>query len=292
MPILKGVQSVLRCASIVWALLLPGCATHPAAGPTAEQALAAGASAERSGDLQGALVEYVTALGTDPRNAEAHFRVARIHARLGNSEIASEAFQRSLSLNPDHVGALEGLGLQELDQRRFDRAEQYLHKAAARDSTRWMTFDGLGVMADLRAKHVLAQAYFGRALELQPNRASLLNNMGYSHYLMGDYARAMPYFNRALAADSSNAHAWSNLSLVYARTGEYRLAVQALEHIMDRWSAHYSVGFICNLDGKFADAERLFEAAIKLSPTYYPEAQTALKQAREGRLKLEIERKK
>ena len=68
----KGLRAVRWGALTVFVLLLAAaCATR---GPTEtqateEQGLAAGAKAERSGDLENALVEYVTVLTDFPKSA-------------------------------------------------------------------------------------------------------------------------------------------------------------------------------------------------------------------------------
>jgi Flp pilus assembly protein TadD len=204
-----------------------------------------------------------------------------VHGALGNRTTSGDAYRRALKLNPAHVGALEGLGLLLLDQGKQDGALELLHRAAAKDPRRWATFNGLGVLADLAGKHALARAYFGHALTVQPNNPLLLNNLGYSHYLVGEYDAATGYFDRTLALEPGNRNAWSNLALVHTRRGQYDRAVQAMEKIMDAPSARYSVGYVCMLDGKLADAETLFLAAIKTSNSYNPVAQAALKRVRE-----------
>jgi len=64
---------------------------------------------------------------------------------------------------------------------------------------------------------------------------------------------------------------------VLTRQGQYGRAVQSLEHIMSPSEARYSVGYICLIDGKLNDAERLIKDSIRKSTTYDPAAQSALK---------------
>ena len=279
-----------RLAAVLALLLAAGCASQAAVkepdAETEKQALAAGIAAEQQGDYEGALVDYVKALADNPDNAETHYRIAQVHRLLGNTATAAEAYQRALKLKPDHAGALEGLGLLLLEQGKHDAAGELLHKAASKDDSRPATFNGLGILADLDGKHDLAQAYFGHALQLRPNSALLLNNLGYSYYLAGDYDTASTYFDKTLAIEPGNRNGWSNLALVHARRGEYTRAVECMEKIMDGPSARYSIGYIAMLDGKLADAEKLFVAAIRTSTSYNAPAQAALKRVRDEKARL------
>lgn len=276
-------RSLLPPLALGLAVALAACAGKDVREEPAESTadlMAAGAAAERRGDFDTALVEYVKALGDGPRNAEAHFRIGRVHRALGNAATARDAYARALQLQPEHVGGLEGMGLLLLEQGNHDGARELLHKAASKPGVGWGTFNGLGVLADLDGKHDLARSYFRHGLDLQPNHPQLLNNLGYSHYLAGEYDAARSLFNRALSVDAGNRNAWSNLALVHARRGEYDQAVQSMERIMDPASARYSVGYICMLDGKLAEAERLFSASIQRSSSYNPKAHAALDRVR------------
>lgn len=271
-----------RAGIAVLALALAACATGPSKQETEQQALlATGERLETAGAYDDALVEYVKALALEPENAEAHYRVGRVHVALGNDTTAREAFQRALARAPDHPGALEGMGLLHLEGGRRDAAGALLHKAVARDPSRWRAYNGLGVLADLSGKHALAQAYFSSALKLRPADATLLNNLGYSYYLDGRLREARAQFERVVQADPANGKALSNLGLVLTRQGHYPQAVQTLERIMTPAEARYSVGYICLIDGKLPEAERLIKESIRRSTSYEPAAHAALKRVRE-----------
>jgi Flp pilus assembly protein TadD len=261
---------------------LAGCASGPSPRQVEQQnLLASGERLENSGAYDAALVEYVRALEVEPDNAETHYRVGRVHAVLGNGATARDAFLRALAKAPAHPGALEGLGLLYLEEGQRDAANSLLHKAVAKDPARWRAYNGLGVLADLAGKHALAQRYFGSALDLRPADATLMNNLGYSYYLDGRLREAQQQFERVVAADPKNTKARSNLGLVLTRQGQYPRAVQTMERIMSPAEARYSVGYICLIDGKLEEAERLFKESIRRSNSYDPAVHAALKRVRE-----------
>lgn len=275
-----------RCVALLMLFVigLSGCATTAQPEPVSvepplstAELVAAGDRMERAGDLDGALVNYVKALSGDANNADLHYRVARVHAALGNPRVAQEAYSRALTLNPEHAAALEGYGLLLLKLGQTDAAQQVLLKAMEKNPVSWRITNGLGAIMDLKGNHIEAQAQFLTALKLKPNDPELLNNLGFSYYQSGDYDAAMTHLRRAIEISPKYPNAWSNLGLLHARRGEYERSVAAFEHIMDAPSARYSTAYVCIGNQKFADAERLLRAAIMTSPSYYVAAHTALK---------------
>lgn len=271
-------------------LFLGGCAAQAAKPvPASANLLTAGERLEASGDYDGALVQYVQALGSDDAGgmaAEAHYRIGRVHAALGNVATARDAFRRALGLAPEHAGALEGLGLLQLAAGDRAGAQLLLKKAADLDGTRWRAQNGLGVLADLAGDHALAQSYFNAVLSARPSEAIAMNNLGYSYYLGGQLDAARGEFERSVAQDPQNQKGWSNLALVQTRQGQYGQAVASLERIMSVPEARYSVGYLCLIDGKLSEAGRLLEDSIRRSDRFEPQAQAALQRVHDEQARL------
>lgn len=272
---------------LLLAVLCTGCATgasprygnkHLGAPLGTAQWMASAEAAERSGDMEQALLMYVNAATDDPKNPELHYRVGRIQAAKGNVAPASDAFRRALGLSPSHAGALEGMGLLLLQAGKNDAAKKMLDSALAQEPTRWRTLNGLGILADLRGDSADALAYFRRAIAQQPDRAELLNNIGYSYYLTDQIEAAQYYFERATTMAPDNRMGWSNLGLVHARQANYPEAVRALERIMTPAEARYATAYVCLLTARIDDATPLLEEAVRLSPSYFEPAQLALQQ--------------
>jgi Flp pilus assembly protein TadD len=263
------------------ALALGACSSaskRPALDPKVEarQFQAAGQAAARAGQHEVALAEYVKALSIEPRNAELHFLAAQSQVALSKVSTASLTFRRVLVLQPDHAGALEGLGLLMLQQSQHEAARQLLEKALVQDTKAWRSLNGLGTLADLRREHAVAQNYYARALLLNQGSPMLLSNLGYSKYLAGQTAEARSLFERAVSIDPQYNQGWSNLGLVYVRQGLPREAMNAFTRTMPEAQAAYTAGYLCMLDNRLTDAEQMFQRAIDLSPSYYAEAQEGL----------------
>lgn len=266
-------------------LALAGCTSvpeRPSVPPDVEarQYLTSGLLAAQSGKHELALSEYVKGLAAEPKNPDLHYQAAVSQLALGKVSAAALAYRRVLSLQPNHAGALEGLGLLMLRQTQYDSARQLLNRSVAENPGAWRSLNGLGMMADLQQEYTAAQEYYSKALAVNPSSAMLTNNLGYSKYLSGRYDDARVQFERAIAIDAQYAQAWTNLGLVFARKGRYNDAMRAFAQSMSEAEAAYSTGYVCLLDNRLKDAEAMFRRAIDLSPSYYAEAQEGLAKAK------------
>jgi Flp pilus assembly protein TadD len=236
------------------------------------EAVAKGDQAARRGDLDMALWHYVQALEMNDSNADVFYRVGSLHERRDNHALAAVAYRLALRRKPNHVGANEGLGLELLRQRQYDRARDHLDRVVARDKNRWRAQNGLGILADLNGENGAAITHFKAALAAQPDSSMILNNLGYSLYLSGDLEGASQAFNRAATIDPRQGHARRNLGLVYARQGAYGEAVETLAATTERASALNDVGYLAMLNGDLEEAEYLLQEATLISPRYYVKA--------------------
>ncbi len=249
-----------------------------------EVALARGIAAERSGDDDRAMLEYVGALQLDPRNVDIRVRIGAVYARVGDLSAARTAYTDALAVDPMHGAANEGLGLILLRQQAHDAARAHLERAVARQPAgRWRAFNGLGMVADLAGHTDKALAYYAAAIAQQPNNAALRNNLGYSKYLAGRYRMAEDDFLGALRLDQNYALAWANLALVRVRLGNASGGVEAFAEAMKPQQAYNNVGYLLYLQGSIGEAERYLEQAVALSPSYYEVAQQNLERVRVAR---------
>jgi tetratricopeptide (TPR) repeat protein len=90
-----------------------------------------GEALRRQGQLEVALKIALRGLDRHQRNVAAHDLVARIAVDRRDFARAFVEWELVLKIQPDHVGAMKGLGYLCFHQGRLDEAEQYLNKAAA-----------------------------------------------------------------------------------------------------------------------------------------------------------------
>lgn len=95
-----------------------------------------GEALRRQGQLEVALKIALRGLERHQRNVAAHDLVARIAVDRRDFSRAYVEWELVLRIDPEHVGAMKGLGYLCFHQGRLDDAERYLNKAAAGGATK------------------------------------------------------------------------------------------------------------------------------------------------------------
>lgn len=294
----------LRCfwLMMIGVMFLQGCASTPssATGPAAsdfgsdnldllfatefpvaskEEAVAKAARAYRNGEFDEALFYLVRALKFDTSDTGVLAQIGNLHVQQGNGVLAARAFQFALQQEPQHAASLEGMGLLYFKAGNNDAAQEYLELAIASAPNLWRSHNALGVISDRQKNYLLAQSFYNAALEIQPLADSVLINRGYSKFLNKDYHGAALDFY-AVTERSDSEKAWRNLALVYAKQGWYEDAIETFLRIGEEHDAYNETGAIAMENGDIEAAFRYLSDAVRLSPTYFAEAENNLAQLR------------
>ncbi len=155
-----------------------------------------------SGELTGAaLVSALEAIvRDDPRNGQAHLRLAYARLQAGDCARAEPEF---------HAAASSGL----------PSADIYLGLATC-----------LGRRRDLAG----AERALNEARRLEPDNASVTANLGLLQAEKGNLPGAIEALNAALALDPALHEARFNLAIAYAKAGQRREAAAAARELLDR----------------------------------------------------------
>jgi tetratricopeptide (TPR) repeat protein len=238
-------------------------------------ALARAARALHEGEVDKALFFYVRALQFQPDNVELLAHIGEIQMRRKNYTLASRAFLTARSYDVSHARSLEGLGLIHMATGMHEQAVDELNLAVESDARLWRAHNALGMYDDKSGDFAAAQLHYDAALSINPDAAHVLNNRGYSRFLAGDFPGATADLYEA-ANDRDFPSAWANLGMVYANHGWYDDAISIYQHVMSDAHAYNNTGKIALENGDFPQAMRYLHEAIRLSPTYFPEAQQNL----------------
>ncbi len=118
-------------------------------------------------------------------------------------ELAMEAYQRVLQLNPSAAGALVNLGTILYRQRKFAEAETYYRKAIEVDPTYPLAQFNLGNLYDEQGRVDEAVEHYRRALSLNPKYADAHFNLALLCERTGEDLRAVHHWKSYLKLDSS-----------------------------------------------------------------------------------------
>lgn len=132
------------------------------------------AEAERlanSGGYGAALKQFQALAAANPDDIEARIWIARLHALMGKPEHAVAVYRSILSVQPQHIDALVGLGNALVTLGRLDEAADALNRAEALAADRPAVLTAQGRLHQAGNHATLALAYFLRALALEPTNA-------------------------------------------------------------------------------------------------------------------------
>ena len=125
-------------------------------------------------------------------------------------ELAIEAYQKVLELNPGAAGALVNLGTIFYRQRKFAEAERYYRQAIEVDAGYPLAQFNLGNLYDEQGRAGEAFEHYRRALALNPNYADAHFNLALLSERSGDNLRAVHHWKCYLKLD--NIGEWAEIA--------------------------------------------------------------------------------
>jgi protein O-GlcNAc transferase len=143
-------------------------------------------------------------------SADEIFHQAISAMRAGDVVAAERAFNRTLQLQPRHVGALNMFAALLAMQNRFEGAERYARLALSEDPTSDATFYNYGIILKSLKRPAEALQRFSQALEINPSIAVTWNNRGTVFNDLKRYDDAIVDFDTAIRLDPQYAEAFSN----------------------------------------------------------------------------------
>jgi len=273
-------------------LLVSGCASLPSSvddrPSSSEQSLTIpdrlreAGTAMRDGRMEEAARRYREVLAVEPEHAEAMLGLATVESGMRRWGLAEPLYSRLIKRDERHVDALEGRGLCLIRLRNPAAAKVDLEQAVSIDPTRWRAWQGLGLVADLARDGAAAEAAYRKALGIMPAHPGLLNNLGYSLILSRRFDEAERVLREGVRYAPTDARLQGNLAMAVAWQGRYEEALKLLPAETDGEvaSAHNDIGYIAMQRNDLPSAIRLFEKALKVSPTYHVRAAENLERAR------------
>lgn len=174
---------------------------------------------------------------------QTHFAAAHLFEKQGNMQRAVVQYQKALQIDPNHLGALNRLGV---------------------------VYSRLG-------RHKEAEAVLIRAVELDPSSPYLRNNLGFEYVLQKRWQDAEAEFRNALSLKPDFGRARINMGMALARMDRYHDAMQQFLDVVPEPDAYYNLGLMMRAQGRYRDAAQSFQSALRINPDFLA-ARTQLEQ--------------
>lgn len=200
-----------------------------------------GFSSWKSGDTEGALVAFDSALARDPRHLKSLYNSGRVLLDAGRPREALERFQAAVDADSSSAEGWRLLGRGYQDIGDAEAAVSAYRQALALDEHDGWALNNLGVLYLHQGMPQDAIGPLARAVEVRPSSPVFRNNLGSALERAGHPAAAKAAYATALEADSSYAKAKVNLERVSALVPEGTTPEIDVAHVAEEFRFQITV---------------------------------------------------
>lgn len=205
--------------------------------------------------------------GDDPRS---YYELANLLRREGSFVDAIEYYDKTLTLDPEHVDALNWRGSCKADLGELDGAIADYQQAVIVNPDYYYAYYNLGMAYEAKEEFDNAIDAYQNALKIEPTFAAAWYSMGLVFGEKGELENAKNAYERAIELIPSMNEAWNNLGIIYSELGAHDEAIrcyeEALKYKPDKWEAWFNKGIDFGFLGQFEDAVACFDEALKIEP--------------------------
>ena len=237
------------------------------------------------GYLDQAEASFRIALRDEPSSAEALYGIGSVCLNQQRNAEARELFARALKLSATYPDTLpnswNNLGILSTREGRMNDAVEYFQKALQLNPDHLIALDNLG-MAHRQLKHWdEARAAFERALSVSPTDPEANYGLGMVYAQTDDTVRASEYLHKALQAQPVYPEALNNLGILYLKTQRRDEAVASFEESIrvapDFDQSYLNLARVHVIEGNSEKARAVLLELLKHHP-HHAQAQKMLEQ--------------
>ncbi len=273
------------------------------ANPNSPEALSLLGSAQMAiGDKTGSLTSFLKVSEMAANSAEAFYQLGVAQITASRTSEGRASFEKALSLQSDHAGALDGLLLLEVADRKFDRALRLTQDFQAKNPQSPIGFiregdmrfgqkqyaqaakayeQGLSKADDLKVfakmfralvsagNEKLADQKLSAVLTRFPKDVGLRSIAAEHYQTVGRYADSLRLYEELLQTQPNNPAYLNNMAVLYQRTKDARalqVAEQAYKLAPDNVGIMDTLGWILVDHGQVARAIKLLKQAATQEP--------------------------
>src|SRR5688572_8513873 len=172
-------------------------------------------------------------------------------------------------MNPDQAfAAAAGL----YHARKLHEAELAARRIVEACPNHVMAMNLLGVIAHDVGRNDIALTWLNRALRIDPSLSLIYNNMGECYRAMGQADQAIKAYRAAIARNPQDPNARNNMAIVYVGLGYLDAAIATWREVIavcpDYHSAYNNLANTLQLRGHAAEAAEWHRRSIQLDPNW------------------------
>jgi tetratricopeptide (TPR) repeat protein len=202
--------------------------------------------------------------------ADEFYRLAMHEHQAGRSAEAEDAYRQALGANPEHAGALHGLGTLALQANEAEMAEQLISRAIAINGEWPEACYHLGVALQAREQYDSAIAAYRRATALKPTLFDALYQLAVCLQLIGQRDKSIDAYRQAIALRGDHPYALNNFAIALRGAGQFDEAIATLRRAVaikpDFAEAFEQLGMALRDAGQLEDAITTLTTAARLKP--------------------------
>jgi len=200
------------------------------------------------------------------------FELAVQHHASGRLEEAERFYIEIISLQPEHAGALHGLGLIAHQIGRNDIAVELITRSIVLNPAAAHFYNSLGNAFKALGQMDEAVVHYREALVLKPDYAEAYNNLGIALKNQGRWQEAIECYKRALTIKSDLAEAHNNLGVIFKEQERWQEATECYQQSLaakpDYAEAHSNLGIVLQEQRRSYEAMMSFERALVHKPNF------------------------
>ena len=201
---------------------------------------------------------------------DVYFFKGRIYSELGRFAKADEAYNNTININPNYIGAWNNLGNNAFRQQKFSQAVKYYNKEIVKNKTS-IPFRALGRAYVELGKTDSARICFQHSIDINNNYASAYLNLAQLEEDEGNLNKALNHASRAYALEPNNIEYQYVYSTILVQMDRGKEAIYSLREIIKKWpwhhGAHYNLARALIQSGQKIEGQQYLDESEKIRAT-------------------------
>ena len=200
------------------------------------------------------------------------FNFAVKNHQENKTDIAKDFYNQVLKTNPNHIAALNNIGIIFQELREYQKAKDCYKKAIEINPNYKTAYNNLGFIFQELKENQKAKDCYEKAIEIDPNYADAHNNLGNIFQELKENQKAKNCYEKAIEIKPNYADAHCNLGKVFIELGENQKAKDCYEKAIEINPNHIAalnnIGIIFQELKENQKAKNCYEKAIEINPNY------------------------